>query len=691
LTSAGEQSGMALGRLRRALSDPEPGALPITPFIGAGVASAVTDGAPWARWRGLLEHGIDCCQQLVPVPSGWAGRMRAQLVAADAISYMAVADEIRRRLERRAEGRDFASWLEDSVGSLQPARAGWELIQAIRALSPVIVTTNYDTLLEQAGPDPERHPRWNTSTWKDKNWNSATSEQNLPVVLHLHGVPANPDSVILSSADYERLGQSELEKVFAQHLFVARRFLYIGCGDGLNDPHIAPLMKKARELLPLDPKASRKESEGLEHFLLIRGRELRNFTADPLPDRVAPVAYGADFGELTDFLRSLKNGTALQVSQRPGDYEPRPDVAQAEPEPASAPHRTEGSMASAPAGISTPEPPVTLLSLEVVAQQRAEQAHAALRRAARAMDELALCTALPIGMAAWEPADQLAEHERLAASAADPAADLQTRLRQAAEAVGAAAAQAAKVTLRTQLPVPNPARLATAVANLETLSAELKGRVASTLDDITRRARISSIRYRDLLGALDEARDDADDAHRGAARMVRRLGGSREQPAAGTGEAANRAAPGPGPAATATAPVEYVGDGVTPRTAEGLVAAGSGIEQPDAMEDQPQVFPSELLRGGVSVVRVVGESMAPYIHDGDYLIVDPNGEVYDGDIAVLEKEGLGRREAIVKKVFFGENEARYESANPEYPGGTLHRDDRAKVVGKVVAVSRTIG
>ena len=49
--------------------------------------------------------------------------MRAHLASADAISYMAVADEVKRRLKRRAEGRDFASWLEGTVGELEPDRS----------------------------------------------------------------------------------------------------------------------------------------------------------------------------------------------------------------------------------------------------------------------------------------------------------------------------------------------------------------------------------------------------------------------------------------------------------------------------------------------------------------------------------------------------------------------------------------
>src|SRR6266571_3003963 len=121
MTSARRHRGMALARLREAMAS---NARP-TPFIGAGVASAVTGGAACASWHGLLLDGIEQCRQRVPVPPGWANRIR---------EYLASADEIRRRLEARAEGRDFGSWLQESVGSLTPTEEGWELLSAIRDL-----------------------------------------------------------------------------------------------------------------------------------------------------------------------------------------------------------------------------------------------------------------------------------------------------------------------------------------------------------------------------------------------------------------------------------------------------------------------------------------------------------------------------------------------------------------------------
>jgi hypothetical protein len=47
----------------------------------------------------------------------------------------------------------------------------------------------------------------------------------------MHGIVEDPDSIILSSADYQRYSENELGKVFNQSLFGSRRFIFIGCGD----------------------------------------------------------------------------------------------------------------------------------------------------------------------------------------------------------------------------------------------------------------------------------------------------------------------------------------------------------------------------------------------------------------------------------------------------------------------------
>jgi SIR2-like domain/Peptidase S24-like len=693
MTSARKHRAMALDRLRAAMaSDARP-----TPFVGAGVASAVTGGAACASWHGLLLDGIEQCRQSVPVPSGWANRMREHLASADAISYMAVADEIRRRLEARAEGRDFGSWLQESVGSLTPTEEGWELLGVIRRLGQVIVTTNYDTLLEREGPEPARHKKWDAFTWTDDKWPSALEQK--PVVLHLHGTAAKPQSVILSSADYQRIFLDQLDQAVSQYYFLSRRFLYIGCGDGLSDPHIAPLMRRVIEVLTA--RKGKQEQEDREHFILVRGGELRQLISDPLPEQISPVAYGAEFGQLAGFLRKLDAGLKPDVSQDPDDYEPVGSAVSA-----GAPSGPSGwaDEAGRPAARPTEgelgaDPPVTTLSLQVLADRQVQEALAAVRRAARAMDRVAGCVALPIGMTMWDPTDQETVHEQLAVSAAVSVASLNDRLREAANAVAAAADQAARTAARAE---PGsalaPVRVAPTAAVLEALSAELAERVTLAHDDLAHRSVASSIRYRLLLPALEEAQVEAGDARRVAAELRQLLDrrparGGTGQPGAGRASAAEpdpHARP-PRQAEVPAAPVTVTGLTAPFLQPEAAVAAGLGTDR-ELQDEEPVPVTSDLARNKVIVMLVTGESMAgDDIHSGYYLVVDTQRSIAANEIAVFEKEGVGEGERFVKRVSVGEFEAHYRSSSPGYPEGTLTAADGARLIGKVIAVVRRIG
>jgi hypothetical protein len=142
-------SGEELKRLRAAMA----GNRPPIPFVGAGFSSAVTGGEPCATWRGLLLDGIGVCAEKAPeLPEGSADNREAMLNEGAADSYILVADEIRKHLGPVRDGWEFRSWLEGTVGSLQPKGAGEKLIAAVRALGKIVVTTNYDTLIEQATP-----------------------------------------------------------------------------------------------------------------------------------------------------------------------------------------------------------------------------------------------------------------------------------------------------------------------------------------------------------------------------------------------------------------------------------------------------------------------------------------------------------------------------------------------------------
>jgi hypothetical protein len=290
----------ALDRLREAMAQKP---LP-TPFVGSGLSSAATGGAAHASWRGLIADGIKVCERVVsPLPPGWASRMRDQLDNSDVISYIAAADEITRRLRVVRGGREFGYWIRRTVGGLHPTPEGEKIIKAVRSLGKAVVTTNYDTLIEDA------KPRWHSSTWTDKDYAHAVRQTRM--VLHLHGVVGKPDSIILSSADYERLSLGELTQVLNKSLFASHRFIFIGCGDGLSDPDIAPLIDFMNKIMP---------EESTEHYILVRGGQLRELNERPLSPLIVPVAYGEKFEHLAPFLQKLAGGQQIDTSQDPEFY-----------------------------------------------------------------------------------------------------------------------------------------------------------------------------------------------------------------------------------------------------------------------------------------------------------------------------------------------------------------------------------
>ena len=223
-------------------------------------------------------------------------------------------------------------------------------------------------------------------------------------------------------------------------------------------------------------------------------------------------------------------------------------------------------------------------------------------------------------------------------------------MQQAADAV-AAAAQAARIGARAEpRPTSAPARIAPAAAGLEALSAELAERVMLAHHVLAHRSKTSSIRYRLLLPALAEAQAEAEDARRDAAELRQLLdprparGGTRQAAGQPSAEQVGTAdpdphAPSPRQAEDTAAPVTVTDLNPPFLQPAWAAAAGPGTDR-ELHDAEPVSVPSSLAGEGVIVVRVTGESMAgDDIHDGNYLVVDTQRNIADGDIAVFEKEG----------------------------------------------------
>ena len=597
-------------RLREALRTGER----LTPFVGAGLSSALTGGEPCATWRGLLGKGVDVCQKWVPEePEKWAADMKRQLSRRDKHSLLSVADEVGRRLREPHEGREFKSWIDGTVGKLTPKDdAATQTIEAIRSLDNVVVTTNYDTLIEY----PE--PKWIPRTWNDEDFASAFRKSQ--VVLHLHGIAKKPESIILGSADYQKLGDDKRNNLLGSSLFLTHRFIFIGCGDGLNDPHLAPLLKQMIELVPTD---------GPEHFILVTNDERAKLQPDQPSPRITPVAYGAGYGELPTFLRGLADERETSVSANP----------ETDTQHVTAKRRTG---------------PLSVAATALDKLQRALERQGDLKEALRTVES---CRAVPTDMdELWDPAEEVAEHERLAEMLKDPAANLDMRSKQALSEFKDAAADIWRLTEPTFVTQTSRlAQITEKVFELERVSKQLLVRVTHARDDLEERTGMCSD-YEAPANSLLSAYASLDKTVKSITAL--REGLIRQQATQETITPSPQRPqermrqPNSAPADRAPAAGEPPPDGPRrPRLApvKGQAAAGPATSIGEGDEQKVTVPPEYANRNDVLAVQVKGNSLAgDGVLDRDFVTVIPELEPADREMVIVTYGGEPDAEAQVK-------------------------------------------
>lgn len=86
-------------------------------------------------------------------------------------------------------------------------------------------------------------------------------------------------------------------------------------------------------------------------------------------------------------------------------------------------------------------------------------------------------------------------------------------------------------------------------------------------------------------------------------------------------------------------------------------------------------------------LKVSGDSMAPRIDDGDFLLIRKQNSVDSGDVGVFVVDG---QEGVVKKVIYDEGSIELISFNPYYPPMKFKGLDvlRVRVCGKVIESKR---
>lgn len=248
---------------------------------GAGVSKAVTRGAA-PGWKGLIENAIDRAHK--EAGEDWSAHCKDSLKRKDPDVWLGAADTAQRKLGGYTDPQ-YRAWLKKSVGELKATESS--LLDAIIALHYRLATTNYDDLLcTRKGVQPK--------TWRNPEAVAEVLTGESPNVWHIHGYWDGPESVIFSTADYDRVGQSDRAQFLQHHAAFADTLIFIGCSaDGLADQNVGKLMDWFRASWG---------GLGKNHFALVTAGDMG---AAGWPASVIKVSYGANHDKLSEFLRSL--------------------------------------------------------------------------------------------------------------------------------------------------------------------------------------------------------------------------------------------------------------------------------------------------------------------------------------------------------------------------------------------------
>jgi hypothetical protein len=269
----------------------------VIPVIGAGVSRQALD---LPDWRGLLESGLKWCEahaadlnlqpaDLQRITSG------VNLDAPSLACFELWANTAFSRATYDAHWKHplYAAWLEQLFGRVPAGRP--EIYDALATMEPrVVITTNYDTLLQR-----ELMPDSDVVTW-DKPQAIANLFREGRGVFHLHGVYDRPDSVVLTSRDYERVAQHDMRSRVAQLITTHSILLFVGVSvAGATDRHLATLLRMAQPKEIDAPLAPR------NHILLHRGRLAPAEVARLKEYNIQPLSYGDEFSDLPSFFYNV--------------------------------------------------------------------------------------------------------------------------------------------------------------------------------------------------------------------------------------------------------------------------------------------------------------------------------------------------------------------------------------------------
>jgi hypothetical protein len=255
-------------------------------------------------WPGLLQHGLAYVREVHGDLNHLSNFEKqkfnwAEAALQDNTSELTTEDLVDfAGLIKKGLGQDqLPNWLERCFRWLYPEYIQGEtakILQAIRALrlgGARIMTTNYDDTIERYCDTKPVLPQ------NDIDMNEflhGGQDGNVPGILHVHGHWRDARNAVLDIIDYQKARSDQPLQSLLQQLFNSTAVLvFVGTGDGLNDPNFGGLLRWAKEKL---------QNQANRHFVLLR-------SGDQTTNRavVSPVFYGPEHDDLAPFLQSISD------------------------------------------------------------------------------------------------------------------------------------------------------------------------------------------------------------------------------------------------------------------------------------------------------------------------------------------------------------------------------------------------
>nr|QZS37060.1 C164AB protein [Hypoxylon sp. CO27-5] len=150
----------------------------------------------------------------------------------------------------------YPSWLRHAFEGLYDRVENKELLDVLRQLQrkgAMLMTTNYDDLLEN-------HCGLPSISASDTDRLYSFQRRSFDGVFHPHGHWKDSSNVVLSAEHYYDVVRHEGVQETLRHVLSTRTVLFVGCGGGLQDPNVGPLLRWIGE---------KHATRGAGHYLLL--------------------------------------------------------------------------------------------------------------------------------------------------------------------------------------------------------------------------------------------------------------------------------------------------------------------------------------------------------------------------------------------------------------------------------------